>query len=235
MSCSVTDMITQTNAIACLNVRILIRTNHFLNIFNCFFIDYHKILVAGGVNSVDVSLNDVEIIDLESSATTCQSFSSFPITMHSGIGSLGFSEQPYVCGGHSRVCFSYRDRSWVPENNLPEVLGHSAFCPSPFINENNKLFVTGGYTPDEWTNSSMVLTSDGWETLTPSLPVIVYDHCSVLLNSTTVMVIGGHQGSPGLPQNAYIFNADTYEWTESPRLSTDRYQFPKHFMRTFFV
>ena len=187
------------------------------------FLDYHKILVAGGVGSVDVSFNDVEIIDLESSATTCQSFTSLPITTHSGIGGLGFGEEPFVCGGHDRVCFSFRDKSWIPENNLPEVLGHSAFCPSPFINENNKLFVTGGYTPGEWTNSSMVLTSDGWETLTPSLPVTVYDHCSVLLNSTTVMVIGGHQGLPGLPQNTYLFNANTNEWTEGPRLSTNRF------------
>ena len=191
--------------------------------------------MAGGLSSGDVWFNDVEIIDLESSATTCQSFTFLPVTTHSGIGGLGFGEEPFVCGGHSRVCFSYRDKSWIPENNLPEVLSHSAFCPSPFMSENNKLFVTGGYVQDstETLNSSLVLISNGWETLSSSLPVTVYDHCSVLLNSTTVMVIGGFQGLPGLPQNTYLFNADTYEWTEGPRLSKDRYQFHEHFMRTF--
>ncbi len=198
-------------------------------------LDYHKILVAGGLNSTGVSFDDVEIIDLESSATICQSFTSLPNVTHSGIGGLGFGEEPFVCGGHDRVCFHYRDESWIPESNLPEVQGHSAFCPSPFTNENYKLFVTGGYSQSEWLNSTLVLTPDGWETLPLSLPVTIYDHCSLLLNSTTVMVIGGHQSSPGSAKNTYLFNADTNEWTEGPFLSTDRCQFHQHFMTFIFL
>jgi len=54
-----------------------------------------------------------------------------------------------------------------------------------------------------------------------SLPVSISHHCSVLVNSTTVLIIGGYQNDATSP-NTYVFNADNEIWTEGPPLKHPR-------------
>ena len=64
---------------------------------------------------------------------------------------------------------------------------------SPYVKEQQALFVSGGYNIDTQPKKVEVLTQVGWETVLEALPEAVRLHCMVLLNSTTVMVIGGIQ------------------------------------------
>ncbi len=60
-----------------------------------------------------------------------------------------------------------------------------------------------------------------WKTLPQSFPVTNYYHCSVLVNSTTVWIIGGMQNNE-ISSNTFYFNAKTGIWTEGPPMKTKR-------------
>jgi hypothetical protein len=91
-------------------------------------------------------------------------------------------------------------------------------CPSPFPREDHRFLVSGGYN----LNTTEILTENGWKNLLPPLPVEIYGHCSVLLNSSTVFVIGGSQSSPGSGSNTYLFSTENNGWTEGPSMIAAR-------------
>ena len=67
-----------------------------------------------------------------------------------------------------------------------------------------------------------VLSDDGWQELSTHLPHAVGLHCMVLLNSTTVVIIGGWQaGYPDSP-HTYFFNTENEKWTRGPGLLRGR-------------
>jgi len=101
----------------------------------------------------------------------------------------------------------------------------AAISVSPNLITSNKLFVTGGQiNSSSWQNTIEVLTPTGWETLPQSLPVNIYLQCSVLVNSSTVMIIGGSQYYAVCLTNTYYFNIDKHVLTSGPSLSTGRCQ-----------
>ncbi len=53
------------------------------------------------------------------------------------------------------------------------------------------------------------------------MPVTVYGHCSVLVNSTTVMVIGGQQNKM-ISSKTFYFNTENEIWTKGPELKLRR-------------
>jgi len=69
----------------------------------------------------------------------------------------------------------------------------AAMTISPFTNKPQSLFVTGGSGSNGALATAEILTDSGWELFSPSLPVKIYSHCMVLLNSTAALVIGGFQ------------------------------------------
>jgi hypothetical protein len=54
--------------------------------------------VVGGY-SESAYLNSAEVIDLETSATTCDNFTPFPHYFTGGVGGLGFRNEPLTCQG----------------------------------------------------------------------------------------------------------------------------------------
>jgi hypothetical protein len=67
-----------------------------------------------------------------------------------------------------------------------------------------------------------VLTEKGWENLLPPLPVTIdFGHCSVLLNSSTVVIISGVQSGSVSPKT-YSFRNGIKGWTEGPTLIAAR-------------
>ena len=81
-------------------------------------------------------------------------------------------------------------------------------------------------------STTEVLTENGWKNLLPPLPVIIYEHCSVLIDSSTVFIIGGRQtGSvqrvDGVQNSVdsaktYFFTTGNNGWTEGPTLIAAR-------------
>lgn len=95
---------------------------------------------------------EVEIVDLESSATNCLSLEDFPKPRYGAIGGLDFNDNPLICGGlesndikdSKQDCFSWRDSAWQVFSPLTEQRYYSAWYPSPFPKESHKLLVAGG-------------------------------------------------------------------------------------------
>ena len=58
----------------------------------------------------------------------------------------------------------------------------------------------------------------------PKLPKETYAHCLVKINSSTVMLIGGHSDSMGLTNKIWFFNFDNEErgWVGGPDMNTRR-------------
>ena len=55
----------------------------------------------------------------------------------------------------------------------------------------------------------------------PELPNVTYDHCSIAINKSSVMVIGGFlQGSHS--SKTYVYNLNIHEWTPGPELKYSR-------------
>ena len=89
--------------------------------------------------------------------------------------------------------------------------GFAAASPSPYSNDD--LFVTGGriFNGDEGLNTSEVLSDGSWKQISTPLPKTIFRHCMVLLNSTTVLIIGDGSG------NTYFFNTENEKWVEGPK------------------
>jgi hypothetical protein len=88
--------------------------------------------------------------------------------------------------------------------------------------QDGKLLVTGGLdSSGSYLNSAEMLTEEGWESNIPSLPVTIYAHCMVTVNSTTVMVIGGSQDGQ-ISGKTFYFTFGEESWTEGHELKNNR-------------
>ena len=164
----------------------------------------------------------VEVIDLESSTTTCKNLPNFPIKVFASFGGLGFEEKPLVCGGYfnggyTNKCYTLKDNVWIPSADFKINISDAAISTSPYPLSSHKLLVTGGYNGSFLTTFE-VLTEEGWKTILPSLPVKTSLHCAVLVNSTTIMIIGGF----GNHKNTYYFNSQNAKWVQGPQLKQER-------------
>ncbi len=66
-----------------------------------------------------------------------------------------------------------------------------------------------------------VFDGNTWSTVSPSVPVIFYVSCMVYINSTTVLLIAGTQGSVTFGTKTYYMNSKFSMWTEGPSISGD--------------
>jgi hypothetical protein len=88
--------------------------------------------------------------------------------------------------------------------------------------EKKCIYVTGGFDESgSPVNSAEMLTAEGWYSNIPSLPVTVWAHCMITVNSTTVMVIGGQQNDQ-FSGKTFYFTFGEESWTEGPELKNER-------------
>lgn len=108
------------------------------------YLGYTKLLVGVGA-TISGKYTNVELIDLESSASNCSSLKDFPQYTAGAIGGLDFSDSPVICGGgYKQECFSWQDSAWQIFDSLIQKRYHASVCLSPFPKESHKLLVTGG-------------------------------------------------------------------------------------------
>ncbi len=134
------------------------------------------------------------------------------------IGGLGFNGNPILCGGFQsnsqpNMCLSLVNNEWYFSRfmNLERY-----FAAAAQLQDGNFL-VTGGNK----LNNAEMLTAEVWVRNIPSLPVTVWAHCMVTVNSTTVMVIGGSQNYKASGKTFY-FTFGEESWTEGPELKKKR-------------
>ncbi len=173
-----------------------------------------KLLVGLG-NTDEGRTKTIEIIDLESTKT-CKNLPDFPLA-NPGIGGLGFQNMPMICTKTSD-CYSFDRNKWASSPNTQARRLFGAVSPSPYPTKSYKLFLTGGESSD----TAEVLTEHGWKALPHTIPVLIAAHCAVLVNSTTVMVIGGRQRNGFSSKSSYFFNTENEIWREGPQLKNER-------------
>jgi hypothetical protein len=184
-----------------------------------------KLLVVGGRTSNGYT-NEVEIIDLETSSTTCANAAKYPTAIESPVGCLKERSHPLICGGHpyNKDCFLLNDNGeWETFGLMNEVRRYAAISASPYPTEESSFFVTGGLNElNNVTQSAELLKGNTWN-VKPDMPDALHFHCMALLNSTTLIATGGRNAlfRPG-ESATYLFNTMTEKWTEGPSLNSKR-------------
>jgi hypothetical protein len=184
-----------------------------------------KLLIGLGREEGGGQTDTIEVIELKSDFPICKNLPNFPVALYGSIGGLGYQDTPLICGGrnydgyHSRGCYSLEGNEWTRWSYLNSARAWAAVSTSPF--PSRKLIVTGGFDGNSELNSVEVLSDQGWRNFTQLLPVTMSHHCSVLVNATTLMVIGGSQGGRTSP-NTYYLNTEQGFWTEGPPLAKSR-------------
>jgi hypothetical protein len=185
---------------------------------------FSKLLICGGFNSSGPNFNTCEVINLVSSASTCKNPPNFPARVYAAIGGIGVKGNTILCRGKqndadTNKCYSLENYVWVSSASMNSVRVEAAAAQL----QDGKILVTGGYDASlSDLKSAEILTEEGWERNIPSLPVTVWAHCMVTVNSTTVMVIGGYQNGPGSLGKSFYFTFGEESWTKGPELKKKR-------------
>jgi N-acetylneuraminic acid mutarotase len=191
------------------------------------FTGHTKIIVAGGF--VGTKTDSVEIIDLKSStsSTSCKSLPNLPVPIYGSVGGLDHQGMPVVCGGVldtgtiTDTCYTFSGKHWITSASM-----HSARLYASVYSGSKVLFVTGGQSGGnaENVNTAELLTDKhGWEKTSAFLPVSISSHCSVYVNSTMLMLIGGIQREEEDPSSlTYFLNTESGEWRKGPQLKMAR-------------
>jgi hypothetical protein len=183
------------------------------------FEGFSKLLICGGESP---NTDTFEVINLASSASTCKNPPNFSATVKAAIGGLRFKGNPILCGGfqngvRSNKCYSLENNEWVASASMNSVRDAAAATQL----KDGKLLVTGGFDGSYHLNSAEMLTEEGWKSNIPALPVTIYGHCMVTVNSTTVIAISGYQNDQYSGKTFY-FTFGEESWTEGPELKNKR-------------
>ena len=182
---------------------------------------FSKLLICGGYSTQ--YKDTCEVINLESSTTTCKNPPNFPAKLEGAIGGLGFKGKAIICGGdqngaYTNRCYSLENNEWVSSVSMNSARAYASAAQL----QDGKILVTGGSTGGlAFLNSAEMLAEEEWESTIPSLPVTIGDHCMVTVNSTTVMAIGGIQNGQRSGKTFY-FTFGEESWTEGPELKSKR-------------
>ena len=170
---------------------------------------------------------EMEIIDLASkSPKQCQNLANYPLEITWAFGILGLNNKPTICGGYHqgtsiKDCYTYENNLWNKISSLKEARTHAAVSFTPFPGHAGNFYVSGGFDGNNFLSSVEALNNGIWAERI-MLPVTMLDHCMVLINSTTVLAIGGGHGGYTASGRTFFFNTQNLKWIEGPRLKYAR-------------
>ena len=121
-----------------------------------------------------------------------------------------------ICDIDFSKCYFYKTGSWITGPGMVYAKHLAAMTQSPFTNKPQSLFVTGGIGPSGDLSITEILTDNGREVFSPSLPVAIYRHCMVLMNSTAALVIGGLQNGLNSAQTFLISDSRKVKCNSPP-------------------
>ena len=164
--------------------------------------------MAVAMGTANIINSQIEIIDLENPSNVCSNFPNYPLPLFGSMGSLNSQGQPFICGGHNgatliSTCYKLINNTWIkfPPMNVKRCTG--ALSNGNWFNQQRRHLVTGTYGGSSDAATGEILTENGWQMLNISLPYKIYEHCSVMMNSSTALVIGGY--SINAPINKTFF------------------------------
>ena len=96
---------------------------------------------------------------------------------------------------------------------------YAAITPFSYSNETQQYLVTGGIgSQGTWE----ILNGDVKKPSSDLLPVSIFGHCMTIVNSTTILMIGGIQNYERDSSKTYFFNTENENWVEGPALKVGR-------------
>ena len=190
-----------------------------------FYFSATKILVATGYPSTQAK--KVEVIDLVSPSKSC-TLSDFPIRLDYAIGAftpLG----PTLCSGEnpdtsSRIgdCFTLKSNGGNFLHSSDVSLNTPRQSASGIVSNLSELIISGGYdNGNNNMNSGEIIKFDQNNVDDFVLKEKIRGHCSVLVNSSTAMILGGYDGSSSV-KSTYFLNLNTFKVTDGPKMQERR-------------
>ena len=169
---------------------------------------------------------------MENPDSECSNLTKYPLKIFISFGSLNYNEWPMICGGWSRYnstygssskeCNYFENGEWKSTFPLNLPRDGASILQILDVNKDLKLFVNGGVNSGAFSNSSEVLNTNGWDINLPELPVKIFAHCIVQLNSTTIMAIAGDQITTTTSNETFLLNMEQEEWVQGPTLNFKR-------------
>ena len=162
---------------------------------------------------------DVKNADYGSS---CQ-LPDYPIDMYYGAGGMINGNKIMVCGGYDGTrklgeCYTLGpDKIWNKSQTLKTP---RKTMSTGNIVINGKLWISGGGGVESRLASTELVTEQS-VIQSSDLPFAVFGHCSVFLDRTRIMTIGGFKGSNS--DETHIMDTTTNKWTPGPKLNKARY------------
>ena len=120
---------------------------------------------------------------------------------------------PVICGGSNDMIHSIdKDQS-----KFLGQLSVNRYYASSVVLSNNTLWVTGGIYQSGYIKTTEIVTKDGQTSQGPDLPLALWGHAIVPLNSGAFILIGGQGNSSGTH-----FYEEKKGWRPGPNLKNGR-------------
>ena len=167
----------------------------------------------------------VEIIDIENPSNICSQLKDYPLALQKAMGSLNSDGKPLICGGCASktlysTCYTYENDTWIMFTPMNFERCTGAFSTGNWFNEKRRNLVIG--TSGLSGATAEMLTDNVWDMLNIQLPYNYTYHCSVMVNSSTSIIIGGRQNGIA-SKKTFFFNIDEKNLMEGPSMNFVRY------------
>ena len=148
----------------------------------------------------------------------CKNWPDFPISIFGAIGGL-IGNTLIICGGGD-YSGSYSDECYSLTSEEVTLFTHMSvarYDAASIVLDDKTMWVTGGYSYGQQLDSTEYVTVTG--TMPgPDLPLAIFDHAMVAINSTFSMIIGGYSVS-----STFFYDHNGGEWINGPSLEQERY------------
>ena len=180
-------------------------------------------VVSPGYSNLNRLLGKVPIYDLKN-PNNCSSWPAYPLSPSGSVGFLDFHGKSIICGGwntnEQSTCFTYaRPNIWNPYYSMKYPRSYAAVTSSNWFSKTQTFLVSGGNS--SFGNTAEILTETGWSLIPKAMPYNVHYHCSVMLNSTTVFVIGGLVNGT-ISNTVLLFDLGAMAWSAGQSLNNAR-------------
>ncbi len=185
-----------------------------------------KLLVATGT---DYSRR-IEVVNLDASKPNlvCDNLPNFPVGLEGGTGQLFHGRTPIICGGvdsithlNSGDCYAFMDGVWNKISSLHEPRRYASSTLVSLENQEEFLMITGGRNSNSLKSVESFSYIDWDQNLFSDMLHIIWKHCLVKINSTTLLSIGGSEDG-GPTSKTSFYNVEKNSWTSGPSLNIAR-------------
>ena len=179
-------------------------------------------------------LKSIEVVSLDESNPNlvCDNLPDFPVGLVAATGLLFHKTTPIICGGalpnrwvDSCDCYALSNQVWNKISSLQECRRYASSALVSLENNEKVLMITGGQNSNTLKSVESFNGSDWEQVMFSDMLKPVWQHCTVEINSTTLLSIGGSAANGGTIDpisNTYFYNVEENLWTSGPSLNIAR-------------